>query len=202
MKLHYAGEKGKAVCDTDGLTTTTFDYRDVPFSDRPGVVKDILVSVCDKCGDIVGIPPQSTPAIKAKRELATKSIEANLPAAYIDALRLASFRIDSSIRQDFYKYLIVFYVETLLSDKKAIKALCKIKPSAAFTMASKAAKRRLSLKVTESIYRDFDTMKTIAGVSQTDLIKCLVHKIDQDIIAPERPQRLAELQTLAATALG
>jgi hypothetical protein len=33
MKLHYPGEKGRAVCETDGLASTTFAYRDVPFSD-------------------------------------------------------------------------------------------------------------------------------------------------------------------------
>jgi len=200
MKLHYAGEKGRAVCERDGLTATTFAYRDVPFSDSAGVVKDILVSVCDKCGEVVGIPPQSTPAIKARRELATRSIEANLPAAYFDALNLACFRIDSTVREDFHKYLLIYYVHTLGKDEKKIRSLCRIKPSAAFAKATNAKRRRLSLKVTPSIYKEFDAMTEIAGVTRTHLIKCLVHKIDQDIIAPAKPHRLSELQALAATA--
>jgi hypothetical protein len=47
------------------LVEMVYDRRDVPFSDRQGVVKDILVGICDACGEIVAIPPLSTEAIKA-----------------------------------------------------------------------------------------------------------------------------------------
>jgi len=31
MKLFTSGEKGRALCDRDGLVSTTYRYRDVPF---------------------------------------------------------------------------------------------------------------------------------------------------------------------------
>jgi len=77
MKLYHSGEKGKAICDVNGQVSTTFKYRDVPFSDGVGLAKHILVGVCDQCGKTLSIPPQSTPAIKAARNIAEVPIEAN-----------------------------------------------------------------------------------------------------------------------------
>ena len=65
MKLYAAGEKSKAICEDCGaLVSTTFVYRDVPFDDGHGVVKDVLASVCDQCDRVVALPAQSTPAVR------------------------------------------------------------------------------------------------------------------------------------------
>ena len=53
-------DKSKAICSKDGLVTTTFLFRDVPFSDGNGEAVNILVSVCDVCNMVVGLPCQST----------------------------------------------------------------------------------------------------------------------------------------------
>ena len=79
QKLFAVGDKSKAICETcKDVVTTTFAIRDVPFSDGVGIAKDILVSVCDCCGEIVATPAQSTPDIKKARaaalgELANKA---------------------------------------------------------------------------------------------------------------------------------
>jgi hypothetical protein len=66
--LYQEGEKSKAICETcHQIVTTTFARRDVPFSDGNGEVKNILVSVCDHCDQVVAIPAQSTPAIREAR---------------------------------------------------------------------------------------------------------------------------------------
>jgi len=67
MKLYLEGEKGKALCETDGRVSTTFRYRDVPFSDGSGVAQRILAGVCDRCGKVVSIPSQSTQSIAGRR---------------------------------------------------------------------------------------------------------------------------------------
>ena len=61
-------DKGKAICeDCHGLVGITYKLRDVPFNDGSGIVKNILSGVCDKCNQVICIPHQSTPAIKASR---------------------------------------------------------------------------------------------------------------------------------------
>ena len=63
------GDQIPALCEECGAAVTgTFRFRDVPFSDGIGFVKDILTVVCDQCDSVIAIPAQSTPAIKAARE--------------------------------------------------------------------------------------------------------------------------------------
>ena len=204
MKLHHAGEKGRAVCEADGLVSVTYGYRDVPFSDGSGVAKQILVGVCDVCSEVVAIPPQSTPAIKAAREKATAPIEAVLPAPYVDVLDLAAYRIDPEATVEFRKRLVLFYVHRLMSDKRAAERIARLMetadPKFRDTHQCDVVCRRLSLKVSPAVARNIATLAETAKLTKTDLIKSIVLQIDADIIAPKKPAHLAELQTLAAVA--
>jgi hypothetical protein len=203
MKLHYPGEKGRAVCETDGLASTTFAYRDVPFSDGSGVVRQILVGVCDRCNEVVSIPPQSTPAIKAARDKAVVSIEAMLPAVYLDALALACYRIDPGATQDFRKRLLMYYVHRYAGDKGAARQIAGIisKAGRQFREGEQSSvRRRLSLKVSRTMSHSVEQLMEATKLNKTDLFKSLVVQIDKDIVAPKRPVNLEELQTLAAVA--
>ena len=65
MKIFKAGDSQKAICEHCGsLENATFKLRDVPFSDGSGLVKNVLVGVCDKCDQVILLPHQSTPALK------------------------------------------------------------------------------------------------------------------------------------------
>lgn len=205
MKLHFEGEKGRAVCSKDGLSTMTFARADVPFSDGEGLARDILVGICDRCGMVVAVPPQSTPAIKAAREKATASIEANLPAIYLDALDLACYRIDPQATQDFRKRLLLYYVVYVSENKKrALKVghnLAKLDEVFRAGEASKA-RRRLSMKVTPSLSSRVERLMEMSKLNRTDLLKSLVVQIDKDIVKPAKPANLDKLQALAAVAIG
>lgn len=203
MKLYHAGDKGRAICGKDGLSDTTFTYRDVPFRDGSGVAKDILVAVCDTCGDVVAIPPQSTPAIKAAREKASIPVEAKLPASYIEALDLAVYRIDPTLTSDFRKYLLLHYIHMLVAT-----------PELGATLGTRLQKfrnlfderqdteklKRLSFKITPRACRDIDALMVEAAINRTVLLKSVVGQIHHDINLPNKPKKLRELRALAATA--
>lgn len=203
MKLFVQGQKGKAICEADGLVSTTFMYRDVPFSDGTGIVRNILVGVCDTCGDVVSIPPQSTPAIKAVRVKAVASIEAMLPSVYLEALDLACYRIDPGVTQDFRKRLLLYYVHRCITDRRGAQRLAGIMQEAgrAFRDAERSnVRRRLSLKVSPTMFSNVERLMDATKLNRTDLLKSLVVQIDEDIIEPEHPADLDELRTLAAVA--
>lgn len=203
MKLHYPGEKGSAICETDGLVATVYGYRDVPFSDGSGVAKKILVGLCERCGEVVAIPPQSTPAIKAARDKAVVSVEAVLPAVYLDALDLAGYRIAPDLSPDFRKRLLMYYVHRCVADAAAARRLAAglRAAGAAFREGERSpVRRRLSLKVSPAVAGSIERLMRASGLNRTDLLKALVIQIDRDIVAPARPARLAELRTLAAVA--
>lgn len=65
MKIFKVGDKGRGVCyKCTSFVDTTYNLRDVSFSDGSGIVKNILVGVCDCCDSVVALPHQSTPAVK------------------------------------------------------------------------------------------------------------------------------------------
>lgn len=65
MKILKVGDKEQAICNTcQSLVGVTYQLRDVPFNDQSGVVKDILVGVCEHCDTVAVLPHQSTPKVK------------------------------------------------------------------------------------------------------------------------------------------
>jgi len=195
MKVYKQGEKGKAICETcKQVVATTLAYRDVPFSDSPGEVKDILVAVCDTCDSVVAIPPQSTPAIKKARETATKPIEVNLPAPYLEILDLAAYRIDPKATGEFRKRLLAYYIHMYSGLISSAKIPTFISST---TFVGKFPSKRLSFKVTPRLYDEINSIIDATHLSKTDMIKGIVQEIEKDIVRPEKPKHLAELQRLA-----
>ena len=70
MKIFKVGYTQQAVCNScKSIETAAFDLRNVPFSDGSGIVKKVLVGVCDKCDQVVLTPQQSAPAIKRQLDV-------------------------------------------------------------------------------------------------------------------------------------
>ncbi|AZG13799.1 hypothetical protein [Cupriavidus pauculus] len=68
----HEGDRSKAICpDCGKVVGTTFVRRDVSVGDsRKRVAENILVAVCDACGEVVAIPSESTAAIcEANRDV-------------------------------------------------------------------------------------------------------------------------------------
>lgn len=200
MKLYMPGEKGRALCEQGGRVSTTFRYRDVPFSDGSGVARKILAGVCDHCGKVVSIPPQSTPSIRAARRGAQVSIEAILPAVYLDALDLACWRIDPEASQEFRKPLLMHYLHGSSLSRAATQRLARASREAGpFSQAAKSVteRKRLSMKVSPAMSRTVERLAETTRLSKTDLIKGAIVQISAEIVGPERPAQLAKLKSLA-----
>jgi len=204
MKLHHSGEKSRAICEADGQVSTTFRYRDVPFSDGSGIATQILVGVCDSCDKVVSIPPQSTPAIRAARKSADVSIEAKLPAIFLAALDLACFRIDPNVTPDFRKRLLMYYVHRSVRNKAAMRRVANALNDShtAFLKLPQIPleQRRLSMKVSAAMSRDVNHLLKETNLTKTNLFKSLVVQINKDIVVPKRPANMEALQTLAMVA--
>jgi hypothetical protein len=200
MQVVLEGHKEQAICQRDGLSGITYERRDVPFSDGHGLARDILVGVCDVCGEIVAIPPQSTTAIRAAREVATEAIEANLPAAYLDVLDLACYRLNPAATTELRKRLLMYYAVASEGKAKRLRTIGNNldKADRAFMAGPKSAKRRLSMKVTPAFSSTLDRLAEKTKLNRTQLLKALVVEINDDLVKPAKPARLVELKNLAA----
>jgi hypothetical protein len=75
MNFYYKGHHSRAMCSScKAMRPTTFDYRDMPFSDGSGTVADVLVGVCQVCDQAIQIPAQSMAAISKSSAKATQSL--------------------------------------------------------------------------------------------------------------------------------
>lgn len=199
MKVYHPNDKGSAICHRDGRVSTTFAYRDLPFRDGRGTVKNILVGVCDTCGDAIVIPAQSSPAISAARKHVEHSVEINVPAFYVDLLDAASTRVASNATPDFRKRLLIYYINryaTGLEKSSELEHLMETSPLASVVIKGMPNKR-LSMKLSDLASERMATVMDQAKLTKTDLIKSLVAKINDDIVLPKQPKHLSELTTIA-----
>ncbi len=195
MRIFKVGDSQKALCGScRSLENATFMLRDVPFSDGSGVVKNVLVGVCDKCDHVSILPHQSTPVVKKELESQRRPVESRLPAHMVDILNLATLELGGST--DFVPNLVKYYIHTLATNEKSAKTIARYLNS---DLATGKAEKRLSLKGRQ-IYADIETLKTISHINNTtDLIKSVILKINEDVLVKKKPKSTRHLKDIMAS---
>lgn len=209
MTILFEGDTGKALCEhCQAVVTTRYLRRDVPFSDGQGVARDILVGVCDGCDTVLAIPPQSTPAIREARKQQLKSIEARLPAVYLDVLDAAMQAVSSEAGAHLRKLFLAHYFHWLVQARQG----AGLQPGhEAFVqeldaqrrqrgLPASGATRRLSMKVNVHMAEDFLTLLGQTRMSQTELLKAVIARIQVDVLEARDPQVIEALQRLTRLA--
>jgi hypothetical protein len=116
MKIYIEGEKSKAICSTcRDMCSVTFKYR-VYATEHGDIIPDVLQGFCDKCGDRLLMPPQSTPKIAPYYQRLSIVQEFRVPHAIEDALLCLSSKYKIE-KPDLFKTMLRFY----LQDKARIK---------------------------------------------------------------------------------
>lgn len=194
MKIFKVGDTQKAVCETcKSIENATFALRDVPFSDGHGVVKNVLVGVCDKCDSVVLVPQQSAPAIKKQLDARRKPVESRVPAHMVDILNVASSVLGAGT--DFSSTLIKYYIHALSKEEKSIDSLLKYLES---DLAKGHAQKRISLKG-RLVFDELNTLKMRTHLDNTtDILKAVVLKINDDVLVNRKPSVINELKAVAA----
>ena len=201
MIVYKAGETGNAICDhCKSLVTTTFTYRDVPFDDGTGLVKDLLCAVCDQCDRVVAVPPQSTPAIQRMRDAANVPLEVMLSAPDMELLDLAIWRIDPASGQRLRKLLLAIYIRRIENDPASITRLRAkaADQSKGRSFAPTAPKRRLSVKIAPKTDLSIKRLMAASGLTKSGLIRGIVHEIEKDLVQPDYPKDLEKLREIAS----
>jgi len=194
MKIFKVGDSQRAICERCGsIQPATFKLRDVPLSDGSGVVKKVLVGVCDQCNQVCLLPHQSVPAVQKHLEAQRKAVECRLPAHMLDILGLAAFELGSS--SDFVPGLVKYYVHKLAHDPGEASRLPLLLES---ELAQGKAEKRLSLKG-RRIADDIGQLKAAAHVENTtDLMKSIILLINEDVLMERRPRSIQNLKEIFA----
>lgn len=194
MRIYRVGDSQQAICDHCGaLETMTFRLRDVPFSDNSGIVKNVVVGVCDRCDQVCLLPHQSTPAVSKQLACQRKPVESRLPAHMLDILELAAQELGGST--DFIPSLVKFYIHHFATHPEAAQQLGNLLKA---ELAGGKADKRLSLKG-KRIADELAVVKAAAHIdSTTDLIKGIILKINDDILMQRHPESTAQLKSIVA----
>ncbi len=197
MKILKVGDTKKAACNTcESFQNVTFQLRNTPFSDGSGIVKNVLVGVCNACDSVVVLPHQSTPAVKKQLEKQRKSLESRVPAHMIDILNLASDKLGGST--EFVPHIMKYYIHALSNNEISSNNISRYLKS---DLAKGIAQKRISLKGRHLEEELILLKKLIKVESTTDLLKIVVLKINDDLLINERPKPMRQLKNImAATA--
>lgn len=206
MKILFEGDIGKALCERcQAVVAMRYARRDVPFSDGQGLARDILVGVCERCDSVVALPAQSTPAIREARKEQLKSIEARLPALYLDVLDAALHAVCSDAGAHLRKLLLAHYLQQLVqagqgeglrpAHEAFIQALEQQRQQRG--LPASGATRRLSMKVNAHMAEDFHGLMQQTHMTQTELLKAVIARIHSDVLEARDPQVIDTLQRLA-----
>ncbi|AZD06812.1 hypothetical protein C4K26_1392 [Pseudomonas chlororaphis] len=206
MKLFLQGDRGKALCEhCQQVVGITYIRRDVPFSDGHGQAREILVGVCDHCATTVAIPPQSTPAIKDARKQQLTSIEARLPAVYLDVLDAAMHSVaqDAGVqmRKLFFSYYFSAPAASGLEQVHSGFAAYLAEQVEARQLPAARSMKRLSLKVNQYVAEDLARLLETTRMTQTELLKSLIAQIRLDVLEGGNPAVIADLRQLTRLAL-
>lgn len=215
------GDKSRAICEhCEALVETTFARRNVPFSDGQGVAESILVAVCDTCGQVASIPAQSTPAIKAARDAAVVSIEARLPASYLERLDQAMHTITTAAATKHRKMFLSLYIDYLYRNDRwkkeaiftwsqyyriKIGATASVKNAEYYSafpgITRQEESKRLSLKLNFHIAGELTALQEQTKLSQTDLLKNVICQMQDDIVNRPNQELINELTLFARAAV-
>lgn len=201
MQLFQENDKSKAICEhCKKIVLTTFKRRAMSFSDGKGLAQNILVSICDSCDRVVGIPAQSTPAIREARKKETRSLEANLPAIYVDLLDLIAYTLNKDCSTDSRRSLLLFYLMQLSSTDTAVKRIkqCHKEALLEFPERRGTDRRRLSMKVSMSFDRDFRNLSTKSKLNASDILKSVVFAMKIDLIDKPKNRLLKTMRDVVS----
>lgn len=209
MKILFEGDTGTALCERcQAVVQTRYLRRDVPFSDGQGQARDILVGVCTGCDTVLAIPPQSTPAIREACKQQLKSIEARLPAVYLDVLDAAMHVVSGDAGAHLRKLFLGHYFQMLAQGcqgeglQPAHEAfVCELAEQLqGRRLASSGSTRRLSMKVNPHVAEDFLALQQQSHMSQTDVLKAVIARIQADVLQGQDPGVIRTLRGLVRLA--
>ncbi|MFP5459348.1 MAG: hypothetical protein ACLGG7_11495 [Bacteriovoracia bacterium] len=192
MKIYVEGEATRGICKVcRKQVPATFCIRSVPLSKSKKIVKDILVSTCDVCQHVLGIPQQSAPQIKEVIRQ-KHSIEVRLPIHLRDVLALASDQVGATSPD----HVLRFYISEAAASKTMVKQIKELSRSE----FSDGAGYRLSLKVGDQLHARFESLLTLSGLTKTQLLKALILFINHDLLQRPSKKRQQEIERVLLAA--
>jgi hypothetical protein len=134
-------------------------------------VEDVLVSVCEECGEIVGVPHQSTPKIAEARAKELEKLEVRVPLALQDMLGLIAAKYEVRF-EDLQAPLIRYYLRQVAKNARLAEAAKRL---ARDRLGQGPNKGRISCLVQGPVWREAWERAKQAGIrDKSELVRGLI----------------------------
>lgn len=196
MKILREGERGTALAsDGRGWVPVTYKYRSVRL-DKTGIdVPNVLVGVDDATDEVLVIPSQSTPRLKAAREqVKEETIQVKIPHELDDVLVLIADRFNVSPRR-FTPALLRYYLSEAAESPRLCGRLVRL---AEHRLAKGRTGARLSFRSSADFGdRIKQAAKHFAGGSVSVLTRGAILAAKEDLVDGKSRVRTQQFEAVA-----
>lgn len=195
MKILREGDRGFAVAPGRGLVEVVYEYRSIELEESGVTVGNVLVGADAETGEVLTIPAQSTPRLKAARDSRKETVmSVRLPRELDDVLRLVAehYRAEP---EAFTPALIRYYLTGATRSESLARRLGRLS-------RDRLARGRMQENLRLRVRRDLnETVGQIAsrteGVNKSDLVRGAIVAAKQDVLEGRARKRRRELEAVA-----
>lgn len=195
MKILRAGDRGQALAPERGRVEVVYEYRAVELGQTGVMVRDVLVGVDAETGEIVTIPAQSTPKLKAARDSRKDVVmSVRIPRELGDVLRLVADFFHAETDQ-FTPALIRYYLSAAASNEGLARRLSRLSKS---RLAKGELRESLRVRVRRDLQEAVNELALRThGVNKSDVVRGAIIAAKEDVLDGRAGKRQRELEAVA-----
>lgn len=195
MEILREGTKGTALATGRGEVSVIYEYRDIEL-DSGTRVPDVLVGVDEETGEVLTVPPQSTPKIKrARDQTKEETLEARLSRELEDVLGVVAdyFEVNES---KFTPALIRFYLGEASEQAPLARRLMRLSQR---PLAQGRMVKRLRVRCEPRLVDQIRTLtKELDRTTQSDLMRGAILAAKEDVVDRRAKRRSERLSAVAS----
>jgi hypothetical protein len=196
MKILREGDRGTALStDGRGWVPITYRYRSVRLEETGIDVPNVLVGVDDETDEILVIPNQSTPRLKAaRRQVKEETIQVKIPHELDDILVVIADRFMAPEKK-FTPALLRYYLYLALKNPKLCGRLFRLSER---PLARGKTGTRLSFRAGAEFGREIrEAARGCGGGSVSELTRGAILAAKEDLVDGKSGPRTRQLEAVA-----
>ena len=194
MKILKEGDRGFALAPGRGKVPVVYAYRDFEL-DSGTVVPEVLVGIDEETDEVLVLPAQSTPKVKAARDrVKEETLSVRIPSELDDILRLLSehYHVNPS---KFSPAVIRFYLSEAVVNASLARRLRRLSQD---SWMSRNLRSRLTVRSDPEFLDRVAEVAEQQTVSRSDLVRGAVLAAKEDVLDGRARKRKELLRSVAA----
>ena len=195
MKILREGDRGYALAPERGRVEIVYEYRTVELEKSKATVRNVLVGVDAETGEVLTVPAQSTPKLKAAREAKKEEVmSVRMPWELDDVLHLVANHYRVAPRQ-FAPAVIRYYLTLACADADMARRLNTLSKS---RLATGRCKKDLRLRMQpELLVWLRDVAVATEGATRSAMVRGAIVAAKEDVLDDRARKRQQLLEAIA-----